>query len=82
MNESQVVVKKFLCDYCKCIFVASRSSYQLYDIDPYEKGYKSICPVCHRVATQVLGTELRTVYKYGKKLMTIEDLKKNSEEKS
>lgn len=82
MNEFKIVVKKFLCDYCKCIFVASRSSYQLYDIGLYEKGYKSVCPVCHRVATQVLGTEFRTVYKYGKKLMSIDDLREKGEEKS
>lgn len=82
MIESEIVVKKFLCDYCKCIFVASRTSYESYDIGPYEKSYRCVCPMCHRVATRVLGTELRTIQREGQKLLTIKDLKKNSEEKS
>lgn len=66
------VVKKFLCDYCKCIFVATKADYEVYKIDEYENGYRCRCHLCGRVATQVLGNEIRV----RKGLKTIKDFKK------
>lgn len=60
-NCATVVFKRFLCDYCKCIFIADKHSYEVVKYDEYENTYQCKCPVCKRVATQVLGTVIKNV---------------------
>ena len=75
MEEKLVVVKRFLCDYCKCIFVADRNSYGLVRFDEFEYGYECQCPRCRRIATQVIGTDVKKI-PCKKRLKTIKDFKK------
>ena len=60
-NVINVVMKRFLCDYCNCIFLADRTSYKIVHIDEFEYKYECRCPYCRRVTEQVIGTTIKKI---------------------
>lgn len=62
MNDTtNIIMKRFLCGYCNCIFLADRTSYKIVHINEFEYKYECHCPYCRRVTEQVIGTTLKTV---------------------
>lgn len=61
IKEIQIPVRKFLCGYCRCIFIADRDSYKVLHENEYDFEYECVCPSCGRATRQNLGTEVKVI---------------------